>query len=347
MKQSIENIDLLKYVALKEEFETAEKLIRIGLGELQNINLDNDFYFLPFQLLSQGIERFLKAYICVGHFVNNGEFPSTAMFRGLGHDLEKLLEYVKQNYFTHYQYVQFELDWRVLSESTSLKELIYIMSEFGKLARYHNIDFVIGNTKIGINPKEAWREFEERIKPVDDKTINKLLSYDLDREVFPERTQLIIITFEKFIAALSRQIVYDSFGRLGKEMIFNSFFQYGTLYENDFGKTDYRKNTTKFCETPKSVHKRTIVDSFNRRFNSNYKSKVIRKDDYEGEWPFLVDEVIIECRYKHWCIVTIGGFDYALNGSAKGRYKLENPYDAGMAILGTSIGDFISMALAL
>ena len=39
----MEKIDTLKYIALYEEFETANQLIRLGLGELQNINLDNDF----------------------------------------------------------------------------------------------------------------------------------------------------------------------------------------------------------------------------------------------------------------------------------------------------------------
>lgn len=49
-------IEIQKIASLIEEFETANKLIRLGFGELQNINLDNDFYFLPLQLLSQGFE---------------------------------------------------------------------------------------------------------------------------------------------------------------------------------------------------------------------------------------------------------------------------------------------------
>lgn len=41
-------IENLKYFALLEEFETSDKLIKLGFGELQNINSTNDFYFLPF-----------------------------------------------------------------------------------------------------------------------------------------------------------------------------------------------------------------------------------------------------------------------------------------------------------
>ncbi|RCV65375.1 hypothetical protein C5S53_04135 [Methanophagales archaeon] len=59
------------------------------------------------------------------------------------------------------------------------------------------------------------------------------------------------------------------------------------------------------------------------------------------------DEVIIECREKHWCVVTIDNKDYALNGSAQRRYKLEEVHEAGMAILGKSITPFIKRALKL
>jgi hypothetical protein len=127
----------------------------------------------------------------------------------------------------------------------------------------------------------------------------------------------------------------------------SSFFNYGLLYDGDYGKTDYRKNTTKYKETPKSIHKRTISDELKRKYSPDYKSKKIAKKEYDGDWPFYVDEITVECRHKNWCIVTIDGYDYALNGAAKGRYKLENPHDAGMAVLGKSIGDFIKMAFEL
>ena len=221
------------------------------------------------------------------------------------------------------------------------------MSEFGKLARYYNFDFITGNSKIGINPKESWKNFENRIKPINEQRMAKLMNHDVEREVYQEITNYIINIFEKFIASLSRQIVWGTLGQLGKQLTASSFFDYGTWYEKDFGKTDYRKNTIKYTGTPRSIHKRTAIDEFNRKFNPDFKSKRIRKCDYNGDWPFYVDEIIIECRKKHWCIVTIDGYDYALNGAAKGKYKLEDPHEAGMAILGKSIGDFIMMALKL
>lgn len=72
-------IEIQKIALLIEEFEIANKLIRLGFGELQNINLDNDFYFLPLQLLSQGFERFMKAYICVGYIEKHETLPDTKL----------------------------------------------------------------------------------------------------------------------------------------------------------------------------------------------------------------------------------------------------------------------------
>ncbi|MDD4419437.1 MAG: hypothetical protein PHH81_11585 [Bacteroides graminisolvens] len=343
----MEKIDTLKYIALYEEFETANQLIRLGLGELQNINLDNDFYFLPFQLLSQGFERFMKAYICVGYFEKNKLLPDSSYLKRIGHDLEKLLADINENYYIVYTPEQFNKDKKLLVEDSDLKELLFILSEFGKIARYYNFNVITGDTKIGINPKELWQKFENKVISSDEYLVEKLKNRDVEREVFQEITNYIVQIFEKFISSLSRQIIFNTLGQLGKQLTTSSFFDYGLLYEGDFGKTDYRKSTTKYKETPRSIHKRTIGDEFNRKFNKKFKSKKICKNEYNGDWPFYVDKIIIECRYKNWCIVSINGYDYALNGAAKGRYKLESPHEAGMAILGKSIHDFIKMALEL
>lgn len=338
-------IKIQKISALTEEFENADKLIRLGFGELQNIHSGNDFYFLPFQLLSQGLERFMKAYICVGHIEKYDTFPDYQYLRAHGHDLERLLTEIKTNYYTHYKPIHFESDWLFIEGDADFKELFFILSEFGKFARYYNFDFITGCPEVNINPKESWKEFERRL--IDAQKMAKLKNQDVNQEVQQEITSYIIRIFERFIAGLSRQITQGTLGPLGQQLTADSFFEYATWYEKDYGKTDYRKNTTQYRTTPRSIHKRTIFDEFNRKFNADFKSKKIRKCDYNGDWPFYVDEIIIECRQKYWCVVTIDGYDYALNGAAGGRYKLDDPHEAGMAIPGKSIGDFITMALNL
>ena len=341
----MKEIENIKYFALLEEFEISNKLIKLGFGELQNINLSNDFSFLPFQLLSQGFERFMKAYICIGYFNKNGVLPDFIYLKSLGHDLEKLLKEITNNYYYDYDRPQFDLDNKFIQTNEDLKKLIFILSEFGKLSRYHNFDLITNNTKIGVDTKKLWEEFGNTI--LNNKDYEKLMDFDLCHEVYEKITNHIIIVFEKFVSALSRQFVFKCLGQKALQLSVTIAFDFGMLYDKDFGKKDYRSQTTKYIETPKKIHKRTIVDEIQRSINPDYKSKKINKSEFKGEWPFYVEEVIVECRQRHWCIVTIDGYDYALNGSAKGRYKLENPHDAGMAILGKSISDFIKMALEL
>lgn len=338
-------IENIKYFALLEEFETSDKLIKLGFGELQNINLGNDFYFLPFQLLSQGFERYMKAYICLGHFHKHGKLPDFKYLKILGHDLEKLLNEIIENYYTDFNRPQFDLDNDFIQTNSDLKKLLYILSEFGKLSRYHNFDLITDNAKIGVDTKKLWGEFENTI--LDKKDFEKLMDFDLSHEVYQKIINHVIIVFEKFVSALSRQFIFKCLGQNGLQLSATTAFNFGMLYDKDFGKKDYRSQTTKYKQTPKKIYKRTILDEIQRNINPDYKSRKINKKEYDGDWPFYVEEVIIECRQVHWCIVTIDGFDYALNGSASGRYKLEFPHDSGMAILGKSISDFITMALEL
>lgn len=119
------------------------------------------------------------------------------------------------------------------------------------------------------------------------------------------------------------------------------------IYEKDLGKTDYRKTTTRYNETHKKHKKELGLMKQTEGQILILNQKKITKSEYGNDWSFYVDEVIVECRKKRWCVITIEGYDYALNGSAKGYYKLENPHDAGVAILGKSIENFIKIALEL
>lgn len=199
-------IEDIKYFALLEEFETSNKLIKLGFAELQNINLNNDFYFLPFQLLSQGFERFMKAYICIGHFHKHQEFPKYSYIKNFKHDLEKLLLDIIENYYFDFKRPQFELDSEFIRTDSDLKKLLYILSEFGKLSRYYNFDLITGNAKIGINAKRNWEEFENKI--IDSSDYEKLMDINLCHDVYEKISNYILIVFEKFVSALSRQFIF-------------------------------------------------------------------------------------------------------------------------------------------
>jgi len=333
-----------KHFALIDEIETACRLVRLGFGEIQNINDSNDFYFLPFQLLSQGFERFMKSYICLGYYNVHNHYPELPYIKNLGHNLEALKNKILQEFFDDQNKYYLIKDKKFLSSDPEFKQLLFILSEFGKMARYHNYDLISGNQKPSVNPRELWEDFEREILSKSD--ITKYNNKDLENEVYGDISRHVIIIFETFISALARQFNFGTLGDHAKTFS-APIFDFGMLYPDKWGLTDYRMNTTLYKLTPRKVHKRTIADEIKRKINPNFRSKKIKRSEYQLQWPFYADEVIIECRNKYWCVVTIEGHDYALNGSAVGKYKLETPHDAGMAILGMGVGDFITDALAL
>ncbi|MBD3329756.1 hypothetical protein GF357_04660 [Candidatus Dojkabacteria bacterium] len=321
-------------------------MIKLGFGELQNLDMGNDFYYLPFQLLSSGFERLMKCYICFGHFEIEGSYPKPILFRKtLGHDLVKLKRHITKKYFQENSQVLSD-DLTFLKTDEDLEKLIGLLSEFGKFARYYNLNVVTGEDDPGIDVKTSWEKYENSYILNDKELQKKLANYETSNEVLDIITKKIIEKLERFTRALSRQFTLGRLGALAQQ---NSSIVYDFLMlkDSELGTLDYRKNTTRYENRVRRPHKRTIKDEYNRRRNKNYKSLRILKNDFQGEWPFYSNEVIIECRQKHWCVVTINNTDYALNGAAKGRYKLEDVHEAGMAILGKSVGPFIDLALKI
>jgi len=339
-----QNYNTIKNLCLFDEIETSSKLIQVGLGELQNINSGNDFYYLPFQLLSSGFERLMKCIICIGYFNEHQKYPDTTEIKT--HDLLKLKELILKKYFKKDSPLALKEDFEFISKDKNINQLMYLLSEFGKYARYYNLDVVTGTVTSNIDIKRMWQEYETQLF-LDDKSLSKNL-YDFEKQEENNRLVVakIIILLERFIRALCRQLTLGNLGDKAKQFS-GPLFDFILISDSELGNKDYRKNTTRYKTQPKKVHKRTIQDEIKRKFNQNYISKQISKQDFEEEWPFYSDTVTIECRYKHWCIITIDGYDYALNGAASGRYKLENVFDAGMAKPGISIGPFIDMALKL
>lgn len=342
-------IDTQKHFSLLEEFNTANKLIHIGFGELQNINGSNSFYFLPFQLLSQGFERLMKAYICAVYFERNQYYPSYQYLKNLGHDLIRLLQEILDHYYDAKDTRQFIIDYKLLKDDKEFLDLLFIISEFGKYGRYHNFDIITGHNKPSQNAVEAWNIFENKLI--------KKLGIPLEKIVDPEPTSIdevygeivryIIIKFENFVSGLARQIIFGIAGTYGKQTTAANIYDFGMMYADKFGLQDYRQKTTNYRENLKIGKPFTLIHKIKRSLNSKVKYKTITKDDYKGDWPFYVDKVTVQCERKTWCTIIIENKWYSLNGLAKGRYKLENPHDAGMAVIGKSIGDFISIARSL
>src|SRR4051794_25146289 len=93
------NNDVQRFLCLIDELDTSHKLICSGFGSLQEIDIANNFYHLPHQLMASGIERLMKCYIALVHHDRMGSFPDMAFMKALGHDLVSLHEKVRKNHY--------------------------------------------------------------------------------------------------------------------------------------------------------------------------------------------------------------------------------------------------------
>ena len=69
------NEDTTKFLCLCEELKISRELIKAGFGGLQEIDMSNDFYHLPHQLLASGFERLMKCYISLVYEGEKGSYP--------------------------------------------------------------------------------------------------------------------------------------------------------------------------------------------------------------------------------------------------------------------------------
>ncbi len=335
-----------KDIHLNIELETSVKLIKLGFGELQNLNAANDFYFLPFQLLSTGFERLMKCHVCLGFHNQCDNYPDSVYLKKLGHDIIKIKSEIIDKYFNLYNIPVLQDDYDLLKNNEELNRLLSILSEFGKYSRYYNLNIVAGENNRTVDVIALWEKYQIDIVSSVQELKDKLYSIEATDEILNFVSRRIIIQLEMFTRALSRQFTLGKLGEKARQFS-TVLYEFIVMKNDELGNNNYRIDTTRFKEKGFSSRKRTSSDDYQRMYNDNFDHMLIKKDEYSGDWPFYADEVIIECREKNWCVVTINNIDYALNGAAKGRYKLEFPYEAGMAIVGKSIGPFIDLALEL
>lgn len=237
------NDEVIRKLSLNEELNTSVRLIKLGFGEYQNLDMANDFYYLPFQLISSGFERLMKCYICLGHYEREGKFPEPKLFRNkLGHNLVKLKRHITENYFQENSKALKE-DLIFLMKDKDLEKLIELLSEFGKFARYFNLNVVTGEVDPGIDVKASWEEYETSYVLNDNELLTKLSNFETRNEALDSIKRKIIIKLERFTRALSRQFTLGRLGALAKQYS-SSVYDFLMLKDSDLGAIDYR-NTGK------------------------------------------------------------------------------------------------------
>jgi len=333
---------LEKLSNIDEELRTSCRLIELGLGELQCISMAEDFYHLPFQLLSSGLERLMKCYICLVYEANEGEFPNYKyLSKDLGHDLSKLKKEISNIYFKTNNIPALEKDIDFLNNTPLLDKVLHVLSEFGKFARYYNLDIITGNTKAVFNPYAEWEDIERDIL----KTIpgfQYLSLLEKGDEYYQKINMKIVKIIEKYTRAISRQFTLGKHGEKLQQLSI-AYSNFRNLRDCELGQKDYRIASKILKEQKDKWQSRKE----SKILNGKYPARKLHRDSFDGEWPFRSDEVIVECRDGLFCIVNINGYDFALNGATKSRFGYPFPHDMGLAILGKSIGPFIDMAFEL
>ena len=317
--------------AIQAELDTISLLLIRGLQELQAMDMKYGSYFMPSQTLSQGLERMMKVTLFLSGKVRKGQLKGI-----FSHGLDKLWD---------------ELITDNIVDSISdpfFDDILNILSEFGYNARYYYISILDGKP-LNFNPQEEWEKLEIQFLNEDPQRYQMLRNGDDATILIKEMIRRLQIPIEILIKNLSKVIVDYEKREVGwcVPLAIKSFANIGA---DSFGKNVYK-------EWPQSIaiiakpHKRNWRDFLIRLFHPFRKSKVINKRDYQGEWPFRdVKKVRIEkrmCKRGPLHIITINGFDCALDGKTAAILKIARTHEAGFAVVGISTQPFLDLAIKL
>ena len=336
------NSDLTRFASLLDELEISHELITSGFGSLQEINFGNDLYHVPHQLMASGLERLMKCYISLVYADQNGSYPDTRYMKKLSHDLDKLLQNICAHFYggTTRPLVKRELTF--IRNDHTLRECSRILSLFGKKGRYYNIDIIAGSSASPIDPKSEWQALELSIEDCGPYLHNHELLY---RDYYPRVHSKLIAILERLVRSIALQFTIgdhaDADGRLIQ--VSNVFSDFRNLRDEQLGTIDYRRSVP----TRGQEGWNWIERSEEEVLDGEWPARRVSRTEFEGEWPFRVGDVIVECQSRLYCIVNIEGYAFALNGAAEAYYRILSPHDAGLAILGKSISPFIDLAFSL
>ena len=228
---------VLKEIHLQDELQTSIRLIEIGLGELQSLSSANRAHHLVMQLLSSGFERLMKCLICYGYHEKNGDFPTISHLRGAGHDLLKLKDLIISDYFQENSPALSD-DKSYLQSDVKLNRMLDIISEFGKYARYYNLDVVTDSPKTSRDVITEWTRYRDELVLAKPELLSKL-TVEYEHEVWQFLAQDTTIVFEKFVRALSRQFTLGRLGKLAQQYS-TPLFKFIVLNNHELGVRDYR-----------------------------------------------------------------------------------------------------------
>lgn len=215
-------MDPMIILCLDSELKISKKMLIKGFSDLQHKTLIPEFYHVPLLLLSNGFERIIKCLLCLNNMDENGKIIRCPYSKKKGHDLKYLLEELliicKEKMYDQ-RCPATEKDVEFLVGDIDLNNLISLLSDFGKGARYYNLDIILCKKSHYKNPKNVWSEIETTIWK---KKFNEgdYTGEEIKR-IHLDVIQILIILLEKFARSLARIFTLGEFGSTGKQIAFN------------------------------------------------------------------------------------------------------------------------------
>ncbi len=228
--------------AIDDELRTSIRLISAGLGQLQSLHGGNDFYHQPFLSLASGFERFMKVIICLDYLRVNDVFPSDPSFftRGRqGHDLIHLLERIRTECFgdRYLESVPVALDDQEYLMSVELGEFVSVLSRFGKSARYHDLDVILGGKSDIESPVNEWNRLETSIMGQNDWLV-EIVENPAETEVYTRVTSEVVGRLERLARALARLFTIGDIGSKAQQLM-GHVTPFLFLRDSDLGQKKY------------------------------------------------------------------------------------------------------------
>lgn len=231
-------MDSLKKFSLSQEIAIIVDQIKRGLAEIQLLKYTERYtdenYFAIFQFLSTGFERLLKYAICYSYWQNEEQFPNFKEQNLLHHDITVLLKMFVENYFSTANIPAKIADYKFLTENNEFKQILSVLSNFGKNGRYDNFN-IVDNHKCISNVFTTWNSFITHYIESSPDLNNSNDEQYRNTEVAKHFVSL----FEQFTRAIFRQFAFGSENPASRDDgYYNHFYM---LNDDELGNTDYFK----------------------------------------------------------------------------------------------------------
>ena len=189
------------------------------------------------------------------------------------------------------------------------------------------------------DPKEEWEALESEVES----PLPYVTNVELSEEYYPRVNQKLIARMERLARAVALQFTIGDHPDPERNMIMLSSSISEFIHMKEFGINDYRKSVRILRQQKDNWERRSKFEIL----NSPWPTRVVTRAANDDQWPFRVDQVIVERRGGIFYVVDVEGYAFALNGAARSHYQYPDVHAAGVAILGKSVGPFIDMAREL